>query len=104
MNFCTYNTGVLCDPAGRQCETCGWSPKEAERRRAGMAPTPKPVSQNRPKRVAKVDASGQVVEVYSSLSMAAKQNDTSHPTIRAMCEGATTRVGRTLGYTFRYID
>ena len=107
MNFCKYNDGVTCEPAKRHCATCGWSPDEAKRRRD--TPGAKKVKNpqqgpTKSKRVAKVDARGQVLEIYFSENMAAKQNGVSRTSVRARCEGKATQFSVDLGFSFKYID
>lgn len=104
-NDCPHNPGITCDPAKRHCATCGWSPnvhREIKPHRAVKNPQQGPT---RSKRVAKVDAHGRVVEVYSSENMAAKENGISRTAVRQRCTGETTRFTIDLGgYTFRYVD
>ena len=112
-NDCPYNAGITCPPNKRRCATCGWAPEEARRRAEeeakrqdeGRAPVQAPKRHtNHPKRVAKVNRHGQVVQVYSSVRMAAMENGLSRDVVRNRCEGRV--FGRTLdlgGYTFRYL-
>lgn len=111
-NDCPYNAGITCPPNKRRCATCGWAPEEAKRRAEEEAklpvyePTKTPKQGlNRPRRVGKVNRHGRVVQVYSSLRIAAAENGISRDAIRRRCEGTLTRFDLDLvGYTFKYID
>ena len=106
MTPCKYNTVIDCD--AQHCETCGWSPKVAEERlaaiEAGQAVQIKKTRKvSAAKRVAKIDADGKVIEVYSSIRIAAAENGVSRDSVQARCEGTTTRFTLDLGgCTFRY--
>lgn len=101
---CPHNPGITCPPNKHHCATCGWCPDEAKRR--VEEPTRNPQQgPTRSKRVAKVDAKGRVVEIYSSENMAAKENGVSRTAVRQRCTGETTRFTIDLGgYSFKYID
>lgn len=107
MSVCKYNAGVGCDV--QYCKNCGWNPEVAQRRRdacVAMRKATKNPQQGRTKskRVAKVDAHGQVVEIYSSIGMAAAVNHVSRTTVRNRCEDAVTQFAVDLGgFTFRYL-
>lgn len=105
-NDCPHNTGINCDPTKRHCVTCGWSPDGAKRRADKKAAKVKDPQQGptKSKRVAKVDTTGQVVEIYSSISMAAAQNGVSRDVVRNRCEGRVLIHTLDLGYSFKYID
>ena len=110
-NDCPYNAGITCPPNKRRCAACGWAPEEARRRAVEEAKLPvyAPVQTpkrrtNHPRRVAKVNRHGQVVQVYSSVRMAALENGISRDAVRRRCEGVLTRFDLDLGgYTFRYL-
>lgn len=109
-NDCPHNTGITCDPGKRHCVTCGGSPEGAKRRQAAMAgekaakvKDPKQ-GPTRSKRVAKVGLDGNVVEVYTSIRMAAEQNGISRDAVRNRCEGRVSVHALDLGYSFKYID
>lgn len=109
-NDCPHNPGITCDPTKRHCVTCGWSPEGAKHRqtvlegkKATKAKDPQQ-GPTRSKRVAKVGADGQVVEVYSHISMAAAQNGVSRDTVRNRCKGRVLVHALDLGYSFKYID
>lgn len=105
MSVCKHNAGVNCDV--QYCKGCGWNPEVAKRRMAAKdgkkAKNPQR-GRTKSKRVAKVDAQGQVVEIYSSIAMAAAVNHVSRVTIRNRCEDTPTRFDLDLGgCTFRYL-
>ena len=105
MTACKYNTGVNCD--AHDCEGCGWSPETVRRRQDVRIARRKNPQQGptKSKRVAKVDAQGRVVQVYSSISMAAAENDVSRTVIQQRCEGKKTAYSTIDlgGFSFRYI-
>ena len=107
MTVCKYNAGISC--ADHDCAGCGWNPETAQRRRdacVAMRKATKNPQQGRTKskRVAKVDACGRVLEIYSSETMAAKENGVSRTVVRQRCNGETTRFTLDLGgCTFRYL-
>lgn len=106
MNDCPYNSGINCDPTKRHCATCGWSPDGAKRRADKKATKVKNPQQGptKSKRVAKVDAKGQVVQVYSSIAMASAVNHVSRDVVRSRCEdGAVNPYVDLGGFTFHYI-
>lgn len=103
-NTCPHNDVINCPPNKRHCSTCSWSPDGVKRRVEKKVRNPQQ-GPTRSKRVAKVDAHGRVVEIYSSINMAAQQNDVSRTTVRQRCDGVTTRFDIYLdGCTFKYID
>jgi hypothetical protein len=105
-NVCPYNDGVTCPPNDRRCATCGWNPEGAKRRAEKKAAKTKDPQRGptKSKRVAKVDARGKVLEIYSSIAMAAAVNHVSRTTVRNRCEDSVTRFDLDLGYSFKYID
>ena len=44
---CPHNAGLRCEPCGRDCKTCGWTPEGDARRRTALrgGKTPPPKSQ-----------------------------------------------------------
>ena len=102
---CPYNVGVTCPPNNRQCDACGWNPGYVRcpvTARPAVHPQQSPT---RSKRVAKVDAKGKVVEVYSSTTMAAQENGISRTAVRERCLGKINRFSLDLcGCTFKYLD
>lgn len=111
---CPHNKGVDCPQDKRHCETCGWSP-EVDKRRREAAPGEKeglfrhrpPARPPRPARrmVAKVNARGQVLEVYDTATEAAQRNNVSRGTVRFQCTGQTKQATKHMrGYRFCYVE
>lgn len=111
-NDCPHNSGVVCPTSCRHCQTCGWSPGVAARRRNPKLNTVEQPSQQaikhaggRPRQVVKVDESGAVLDIYPSLLAAAEANHISSVAVKNHCKGKLKHPFRcTGGYTFHYAD
>ena len=111
-NDCPHNSGITCPEGGRNCPICGWSPQGAKRRRMQKtAAIPSAEAQlprnkgGKPRQVAKINEAGEVLELYSSLVIAADANNTNPTSIKYHCQGKLKHPFKcTGGYSFRYAD
>lgn len=111
-NDCPHNPGIICTERGRRCQTCGWSPEVAARRKKSQAgekaETPTTQDNHRApncRAVAKVNEAGAVLEVYPSIVDAAKANYMTEVGVKTHLRGKVKKPFKcTGGYTFRYAD
>ena len=111
-NDCPHNSGVSCPEGDRCCSWCGWSPEGAEWRRTHRT-VADPSAEDQvlrhkggsPRQVAKINETGEVLELYPSLVMAAEANGTNPTSIKYHCQGKLRHPFKcTGGYSFRYAD
>ena len=82
------------DLADHCLNNIGFITRKELARKYGSAGTRKPV--------AKVDANGRIVEVYSSAAAAAKANYMSYPSVLDRCHGRIKHPYKLDGYTYRF--